>query len=71
MKEKMARIIAVKEYLEKTLRDENKPWTKMFVLAEEKTGIDRLYIFVGELSGDLRESLVIPIDWPARPHAFR
>lgn len=47
----------MKEYLEKTLRDESKPWTKMFVLAEEKTGIDRLYIFVGELSGDLRESL--------------
>jgi len=45
----MARIVAVKEQLEKTLRDENKPWTKMFVLAEQKTGIDRLYIFVGSL----------------------
>lgn len=67
----MARVIAVKEYLEKTLRDECKPWTKIFVLAEEKTGIDRLYIFVGELSGDLRVFPVIPIDWPARPHAFR
>lgn len=61
----------MKEYLEKTLRDESKPWTKLFVLAEEKTGIDRLYIFVGELSGDLRKSPVIPIDWPARPHVFR
>ncbi|KYM76606.1 PREDICTED: receptor expression-enhancing protein 5 [Atta cephalotes] len=45
----MARIIAVKEYLEKMLKDESKPWTKMFALAEEKTGIDRLYIFVGSL----------------------
>lgn len=44
----MARIVAVKEYLEKALKDESKPWTKMFALAEEKTGIDRLYIFVGE-----------------------
>lgn len=46
----MARIVAVKEYLEKALKDESKPWTKMFVLAEEKTGVDRLYIFVGEFS---------------------
>ncbi|XP_077278842.1 receptor expression-enhancing protein 5 isoform X2 [Temnothorax americanus] len=45
----MARIVAVKEYLEKTLRDESKSWTKMFVFAEAKTGIDRLYIFVGSL----------------------
>ncbi|XP_024886333.1 receptor expression-enhancing protein 5-like isoform X1 [Temnothorax curvispinosus] len=45
----MARITAVKEYLEKTLRDESKSWTKMFVFAEAKTGIDRLYIFVGSL----------------------
>ncbi|XP_011866396.1 PREDICTED: receptor expression-enhancing protein 5-like isoform X2 [Vollenhovia emeryi] len=45
----MARIVAVKEYLEKTLKDESKPWTKMFVLAEEKTGVDRLYVFVGSL----------------------
>jgi receptor expression-enhancing protein 5/6 len=45
----MARIVAVKEYLEKALKDEKKPWAKMFALAEEKTGIDRLYIFVGSL----------------------
>jgi len=45
----MARVVAVKEYLEKALKDESKPWTKMFIFAEEKTGVDRLYIFVGEL----------------------
>lgn len=45
----MARIVAVKEYLEKALKDESKPWAKMFALAEEKTGVDRLYVFVGEL----------------------
>jgi len=45
----MARIVAVKEYLEKALKDESKPWVKIFALAEEKTGVDRLYIFVGEL----------------------
>jgi len=45
----MARVVAVKEYLEKALKDESKPWTKLFILAEEKTGVDRLYIFVGEL----------------------
>ncbi|EGI60859.1 Receptor expression-enhancing protein 5 [Acromyrmex echinatior] len=44
----MARIVAVKDYLEKALKDESKPWTKMFALAEEKIGIDRLYIFVGQ-----------------------
>lgn len=46
----MARIVAVKEYLEKALRDESKPWTKAFAQAEEKTGIDRLYIFLGLLT---------------------
>jgi hypothetical protein len=50
----MARVVAVKEYLEKALRDESKLWTKMFILAEEKTGVDRLYVFVGELLRLLR-----------------
>ncbi|XP_072748047.1 receptor expression-enhancing protein 5 isoform X2 [Anoplolepis gracilipes] len=45
----MARIVAVKEYLEKALKDESKPWVKLFILGEEKTGVDRLYIFVGSL----------------------
>jgi receptor expression-enhancing protein 5/6 len=45
----MARVVAVKECLEKALKDESKPWAKLFAAAEEKTGIDRLYLFVGEL----------------------
>lgn len=63
----MARIVAVKEYLEKALKDDSKPWVKMFIYAEQKIGVDRLYIFVGELL--LEEQLrtpgfpVISIDW--------
>lgn len=45
----MARIVAVKESLEKTLKDETKPWTKLFTMAESKAGIDRLYIFLGSV----------------------
>lgn len=44
----MARIVAIKETLEKALKDDSKPWTKYLVFAEQKTGLDRLYIFVGE-----------------------
>lgn len=43
----MSRIEVIKESIEKTLKDENKPWAKLFAFAEEKTGINRLYIFVG------------------------
>ncbi|XP_011152254.1 receptor expression-enhancing protein 5 isoform X2 [Harpegnathos saltator] len=46
----MARIVAAKDYLEKALKDESKPWTKLFAQAEEKTGVDRLYIFLGLLT---------------------
>lgn len=44
----MARVVAVKESIEKALKDETKPWTKLFAMAEAKTGIDRLYIFLGQ-----------------------
>lgn len=44
----MARLVAVKESLEKILKDENKPWVKLLANAEKKTGVDRLYIFIGE-----------------------
>ncbi|XP_047354272.1 receptor expression-enhancing protein 5-like [Vespa velutina] len=43
----MSRIEVIKESIEKTLKDENKPWVKLFAFAEEKTGINRLYLFVG------------------------
>ncbi|OXU27232.1 hypothetical protein TSAR_011414 [Trichomalopsis sarcophagae] len=45
----MARIVAIKETLEKALKDESKPWTKYLVFAEQKTGIDRLYVFVASV----------------------
>lgn len=53
----MARIMAVKESLGKALKDESKPWTKLFAMGESKTGIDRLYIFLGTL----RLCLVLPL----------
>lgn len=43
----MAKVMAAKESIEKSLRDETKPWTKLFAMAEAKTGVDRLYLFVG------------------------
>jgi len=45
----MARIVAIKETLEKVLKDDSKPWTRYFALAEQKTGVDRLYIFVASV----------------------
>ncbi|KAI4487988.1 hypothetical protein M0804_004836 [Polistes exclamans] len=42
----MSRIEVIKESLEKALKDESKPWTKFFTFAEEKTGINRLYLFI-------------------------
>ncbi|GLV43565.1 Receptor expression enhancing protein B [Carabus blaptoides fortunei] len=42
-----AKIQELKSTLERTLRDESKPWTKTLLLIEEKTGVDRLYIFLG------------------------
>ncbi|KAK0080205.1 hypothetical protein PV325_000303 [Microctonus aethiopoides] len=41
--------MAVKESLSKALKDESKPWTKLFAMGESKTGIDRLYIFLGSV----------------------
>ncbi|KAJ8682385.1 hypothetical protein QAD02_018177 [Eretmocerus hayati] len=43
----MARVVAIKETLEKVLKDDSKPWTKYLALAEQKTGVDRIYLFVG------------------------
>ncbi|XP_011497835.1 PREDICTED: receptor expression-enhancing protein 5-like [Ceratosolen solmsi marchali] len=45
----MARIVAIKDTLEKALNDEGKTWTRYLILAERKTGVDRLYIFVALL----------------------
>lgn len=37
-----------KDTLERSLVDKSKPWTKYFDKAEQKTGVNRVYIFVGE-----------------------
>ena len=43
------KIMAIKESIEKALRDESKPWTRYLTLAEKKSQVDRLYIFFGEM----------------------
>lgn len=42
------KILAIKEQVNASLHDTSKPWTKCFEEAEKKSGVDRLYIFVGE-----------------------
>lgn len=37
-----------KNVLEKDLKDESKPWTKWLSIAEEKSGVNRVYLFVGK-----------------------
>ena len=44
----MSRIIALKENVEKALKDESKPWTRYLDIVEKKFSVDRLYIFVGK-----------------------
>ncbi|CAO1352731.1 unnamed protein product [Diamesa serratosioi] len=36
-----------KNILEKDLKDDSKPWTKWLTIAEEKSGVNRVYLFVG------------------------
>lgn len=47
----MARIAAVKQSLEAVLHDDARNWTKYLGQLEKKTGLDRLYIFLGILAG--------------------
>lgn len=44
-----AKIAEYKETIDQALHDNQKPWTGWLALAEEKTGIKRLYLFIGEL----------------------
>lgn len=39
-----------KDLIERNLTDKSKPWTKYFELAEQKTGVNRVYLFVGKVS---------------------
>lgn len=41
-------MLEVKKELEISLKDPSKPWTPFFSTVESKTGINRLYIFVGK-----------------------
>lgn len=43
----MDKFDGIKQQLEKDLKDDSKPWSKYLKLAEEKTGVNRLYIFFG------------------------
>lgn len=42
------KIMEIKENLNKFLHEKGKPWTSILGQAEAKTGVDRLYIFVGK-----------------------
>lgn len=42
------RIEAIKVTLNQALNDKDKPWKKVLDLAEEKSGVPRLYIFGGK-----------------------
>lgn len=42
------RIEAIKVTLNQSLNDKEKPWKKFFDLAEEKSGVPRVYLFAGE-----------------------
>ena len=44
-----AKFEEIKSNIDSALKDETKPWNKAFALAEEKTGISRLYLFAGKL----------------------
>lgn len=47
------RIEAIKVSLNQTLNDKDKPWKKILDLAEEKSGVPRLYLFAGEFNCSL------------------
>lgn len=39
----------LKKQLDESLHDTSKPWTSILTNLEGKTGVDRLYIFLGKL----------------------
>lgn len=46
----MDKFEGIKQSLEKELADDSKPWSKYLKLAEEKTGVQRSYLFFGKLN---------------------
>lgn len=41
------RVSDMRNQLNKSLHDYSKPWTSLLETMEHKTGVDRLYIFIG------------------------
>ncbi|XP_044264659.1 receptor expression-enhancing protein 5 [Tribolium madens] len=44
------RVAEIKDELNKSLHDKSKPWTSLLTTFEAKTGVDRLYIFIGSIA---------------------
>lgn len=44
-----AKVVEIKDQINGFLHDKTKPWAKLLDEAEKKSGVDRLYIFVGVL----------------------
>ncbi|XP_018321442.1 receptor expression-enhancing protein 6 isoform X2 [Agrilus planipennis] len=44
------KIMDLKNQLEVSLRDKSKPWTTVLDVLEGKTGVDRLFIFIGSVT---------------------
>jgi hypothetical protein len=42
------RVAEIKDELNKSLHDASKPWSSVLATVEAKTGVDRLYIFIGK-----------------------
>jgi len=40
----------IKDQLNLSLRDTSKPWTRILAQAEQKIGVDRLYVFIGGIA---------------------
>lgn len=44
-----SKLFEYRETIERNLSDKSKPWTKYFEMAEQKSGVSRVYLFVGEI----------------------
>lgn len=44
-----ARILVLKDQIDAALNDEKKPWTRVLAQAEYRTGVNRLYLFLGDV----------------------
>lgn len=44
-----ARILVLKDQIDAALRDEKQPWTRILAETEFRTGVNRLYLFLGNV----------------------